>query len=170
MKSNPSAPGHHSNSRWKECRSAAGAAQPVELTLLPGVAASVEPAEPMRLPAAAHKGALVVADAPPEPPADDVQPRPGVIASVGTGVTEAPRGLLLHHYEIDQDGTILHARIMPPTSQNQLTIEADLRRVVQGWLDLSDDDLQWRCEQAVRNHDPCISCAAHFLDVSVVTA
>ena len=114
--------------------------------------------------------ALVEAYAPPDPPADDVQPRPGVNASVGTGVTEAPRGLLLHHYEIDQNGTILHARIMPPTSQNQLTIEADLRRVVQGGLDLSDDDLQWRCEQAVRNHDPCISCAAHFLDVSVVTA
>ena len=113
--------------------------------------------------------ALVEAYAPPDPPADDVQPRPGVNASVGTGVTEAPRGLLLHHYEIDQDGTILHARIMPPTSQNQLTIEADLRRVVQGGLDLADDDLQWRCEQAVRNHDPCISCAAHFLDLSVVT-
>ncbi len=58
---------------------------------------------------------------------------------------------------------------MPPTSQNQLTIEADLRRVVQDGLDLDDDELQWRCEQAVRNHDPCISCAAHFLDVSVVT-
>ena len=114
--------------------------------------------------------ALVEAYAPPDPPADDVQPRPGVNASVGTGVTEAPRGLLLHRYEIDQDGTILQARIMPPTSQNQLTIEADLRRVVQGGLDLDDDDLQWRCEQAVRNHDPCISCAAHFLDVSVVTA
>jgi len=113
--------------------------------------------------------ALVEAYAPPDPPADDVQPRPGVNASVGTGVTEAPRGLLLHHYEIDQDGTILHARIMPPTSQNQLTIEADLRRVVQGGLDLTDGDLQWRCEQAVRNHDPCISCAAHFLDLSVVT-
>ena len=113
--------------------------------------------------------ALVEAYAPPDPPADDVQPRPGVNASVGTGVTEAPRGLLLHRYEIDQDGTILHARIMPPTSQNQLTIEADLRRVVQGGLDLADDDLQWRCEQAVRNHDPCISCAAHFLDLSVVT-
>ena len=57
---------------------------------------------------------------------------------------------------------------MPPTSQNQLTIEADLRRVVQSALDLSDDELRWRCEQTVRNHDPCISCAAHFLDVTVV--
>ncbi len=107
---------------------------------------------------------LVEAYAPPHPPAEVVPPRRGA----GTGVTEAPRGLLLHRYEIDEDGTILQARIMPPTSQNQLTIEADLRRVVQAGLDLSDDDLQWRCEQAVRNHDPCISCAAHFLDVSVV--
>ena len=108
--------------------------------------------------------ALVEAYLPPDPPASEVRPRPGV----GTGVTEAPRGLLLHRYEIDAEGTILAARIMPPTSQNQLTIEADLRRVVQEGLHLEDDDLQWRCEQAVRNHDPCISCAAHFLDLSVV--
>jgi coenzyme F420-reducing hydrogenase alpha subunit len=109
--------------------------------------------------------ALVEAYEPPDPPATEVMPRPGV----GTGVTEAPRGLLLHQYEIDADGTIVKARIMPPTSQNQLTIEADLRRVVERGLDLDDADLQWRCEQTVRNHDPCISCAAHFLDVSVVT-
>jgi len=112
--------------------------------------------------------ALVESYAPPEPAADDVEPRRGAGTLVGTGVTEAPRGLLLHRYAIDEEGTILEARIMPPTSQNQLTIEADLRRVVQDGLDLDDDDLQWRCEQAVRNHDPCISCAAHFLDVSVV--
>jgi coenzyme F420-reducing hydrogenase alpha subunit len=112
--------------------------------------------------------ALVESYAPPDPPAADVQPAGG--PGVGTGVTEAPRGLLLHRYEIDEAGTILSARIMPPTSQNQLTIEADLRRVVQNGLDLDDDELQWRCEQTVRNHDPCISCAAHFLDVSVVSS
>jgi coenzyme F420-reducing hydrogenase alpha subunit len=73
----------------------------------------------------------------------------------------------LHQYETDPDGTIRRARIVPPTSQNQLTIEADLRRTVQSGLALDDDDLRWRCEQAVRNHDPCISCAAHFLDMSI---
>jgi coenzyme F420-reducing hydrogenase alpha subunit len=108
---------------------------------------------------------LLEAYEPPDPPAAEVRARPGF----GTGVTEAPRGLLLHRYEIDADGTIVTARIMPPTSQNQLTIEADLRRVVEAGLDLDDADLQWRCEQAVRNHDPCISCAAHFLDLSVET-
>ena len=112
--------------------------------------------------------ALVGAYAPPDPPAARVEPGRGPGIRMGTGVTEAPRGLLLHHYEIDEEGTIVRARIVPPTSQNQLTIEADLRRVVQNGLDLGDHELQWRCEQAVRNHDPCISCAAHFLDVSVV--
>jgi len=101
---------------------------------------------------------------PPDPPASPVRWRAGV----GTGATEAPRGTLLHRYELDDDGLIRVARIVPPTSQNQLTIESDLRRVVQAGLELPDDELTWRCEQAVRNHDPCISCAAHFLDVSVV--
>ncbi len=108
--------------------------------------------------------ALVAEYEPPNPPAAEVIPR----AATGTGATEAPRGLLFHHYEIDDAGTIVSARIVPPTSQNQLIIESDLRRVAEEAQDLSDDDLQWRCEQAVRNHDPCISCAAHFLDVTVV--
>ncbi len=99
----------------------------------------------------------------PDPPATPVAWRAGV----GTGATEAPRGLLIHRYQLDDVGLIGSARIVPPTSQNQLTIESDLRRVAQGALDLPDDQLTWRCEQAVRNHDPCISCAAHFLDVTV---
>ncbi len=106
---------------------------------------------------------LIAAYEPPDPPAAFVQPRAGV----GTGATEAPRGLLFHRYELDDNGLIRTARIVPPTSQNQITIESDLRRVAQAALELPDDELTWRCEQAVRNHDPCISCAAHFLDVTV---
>ena len=115
-------------------------------------------------PSRRRTGGRELGNEPPSPPAVDVAPRAGV----GTGVTEAPRGLLLHQYEIDGDGAIRSARIVPPTAQNQLVIEADLRRTAQGGLALSDEDLQWRCEQAVRNHDPCISCAAHFLDLTVV--
>jgi coenzyme F420-reducing hydrogenase alpha subunit len=107
---------------------------------------------------------LVESYEPPEPPAATIVPR----AASGSGATEAPRGLLFHTYELDDSGAIRKARIVPPTSQNQLTIESDLRQVAQEALFLSDDELQWRCEQAVRNHDPCISCAAHFLDVTVV--
>ena len=99
----------------------------------------------------------------PDAPAVEVTPR----RAVGHGATEAPRGLLYHRYEIDDDGTILDARIVPPTSQNQLAIEEDLRAVVERNLDLPDEQLSLRCEQAIRNHDPCISCATHFLELTV---
>jgi coenzyme F420-reducing hydrogenase alpha subunit len=88
-------------------------------------------------------------------------------AGVGHGITEAPRGLLYHRYEIGADGVILSADIVPPTSQNQAAIEDDLTRLVTGALDLDDHALTHLCEQAIRNYDPCISCSAHFLDLTV---
>jgi sulfhydrogenase subunit alpha len=107
--------------------------------------------------------AIIATYEPPDSPAVECDPR----RAVGHGVTEAPRGLLYHRYEIDDDGTILAATIVPPTSQNQLTIEEDLRAVVQEHIGLPDEQLRLRCEQAIRNHDPCISCATHFLDLTV---
>jgi coenzyme F420-reducing hydrogenase alpha subunit len=100
---------------------------------------------------------------PPDRPAVEIEPRGGV----GHGATEAPRGMLYHRYEIAQDGTIVSAWIVPPTSQNQLAIEEDLRAVVERNVALSDEELRLHCEQAIRNHDPCISCATHFLDLTV---
>ena len=99
----------------------------------------------------------------PERPFVEVEPRAGV----GHGATEAPRGLLYHRYELDGDGRILSAQITPPTSQNQLIIEDDLRHVVEANLDLGDDDLTWKLEQTIRNYDPCISCATHFLRLEI---
>jgi coenzyme F420-reducing hydrogenase alpha subunit len=84
-------------------------------------------------------------------------------AGTGFGATEAPRGLLYHRYRLEADGTIAEARIVPPTSQNQASIEQDLASYIGGFLDLPDEALRHRCEQTVRNYDPCISCAAHFL-------
>ena len=107
--------------------------------------------------------ALIEAYEEPDAPSVEVVPRAGV----GHGVSEAPRGLCYHSYEIDDEGTILEATIVPPTSQNQLPIEEDLRAVVQDGLDLDDDALKHRCEQAIRNHDPCISCATHFLELTI---
>src|SRR5690606_41731044 len=92
------------------------------------------------------------------PPAHPFLEVPAV-AGVGHGCTEAPRGALYHRYEIDAVGTILDAVIVPPTSQNQDAIEADLRDFVASHLDLDDHTLGHRCEQAIRNYDPCISCA-----------
>jgi sulfhydrogenase subunit alpha len=99
----------------------------------------------------------------PDAPAVPVEPRAGV----GYGCTEAPRGILYHRYRLDDDGTILDAKIVPPTSQNQRTIEEDLRGVVERSIDLPDDELALRCEQTIRNYDPCISCATHFLTLDV---
>ena len=97
----------------------------------------------------------------PDQPAVAVEPRAGV----GHGCTEAPRGLLYHRYELDEAGTVVDARIVPPTSQNQRAIEHDVWHVVEANLHLSDDQLARLAEQTIRNHDPCISCAAHFLEL-----
>ncbi len=88
-------------------------------------------------------------------------------AGVGHGASEAPRGTLYHRYELDEDGRILDAQIVPPTAQNQLTIESDLRAVLEENLELPDADLAWRLEQTIRNYDPCISCATHFLNLRI---
>jgi coenzyme F420-reducing hydrogenase alpha subunit len=99
----------------------------------------------------------------PDQPAIPIAPRAGT----GYGATEAPRGLLYQHYRLDDDGSILDARIVPPTSQNQASIEEDLANFVGSFLDLPDEQLRHRCEQTVRNYDPCISCSTHFLRLVV---
>jgi sulfhydrogenase subunit alpha len=106
---------------------------------------------------------LIARYEPPEPSWVAVPARDGV----GYGATEAPRGVLFHRYGIDAAGTVRSARIVPPTSQNQASIEEDLRRYVQRHLDLDDTRLAEECERVIRNHDPCISCSTHFLNLTV---
>lgn len=85
-------------------------------------------------------------------------------SGIGYGMSEAPRGLLWHRYQLDAKGLIKAARIVPPTSQNQARIEADLHRSLTAFgLDQDEDALRLRAEQVIRNYDPCISCATHFL-------
>ncbi|GGK65657.1 Ni/Fe hydrogenase subunit alpha [Amphritea balenae] len=89
--------------------------------------------------------------------------------SQGQGWSEAPRGLLWHHYELDRQGIVRKARLVPPTSQNQARIEQDLHRSLLNFgLDNSDDDIRLHCEKVIRNYDPCISCATHFLKLNTV--
>ncbi len=96
----------------------------------------------------------------------DAEPRIAITARAGEGAhgTEAPRGICWHHYRTDDRGTITDARIVPPTSQNQMTIEQDLLALARQITDLSDEDAALRCEHLIRNYDPCISCSVHFLD------
>ena len=106
---------------------------------------------------------IITTWAPPDRPSVDVPPRAGT----GWAATEAPRGVLYHRYQIADDGAVLAATIVPPTSQNQPLIEEDLRAFVQANLDLSAEELEHRCERAIRNYDPCISCATHFLRLDI---
>jgi coenzyme F420-reducing hydrogenase alpha subunit len=100
----------------------------------------------------------------PDSPWAAVTPRAGV----ATACTEAPRGLLWHRYEMDGDGRVVKARIVPPTSQNQGRIEEDLRLSLLNFgLDHPDEELRLHCEKVIRNYDPCISCATHFLNLNV---
>lgn len=91
------------------------------------------------------------------------EPRPGV----GSHATEAPRGLLWHRYEIAADGLVGHAVIVPPTAQNQAMIEADLKALLPTVLDRDDAAATFACERLIRDYDPCISCATHFLRLAV---
>jgi coenzyme F420-reducing hydrogenase alpha subunit len=88
-------------------------------------------------------------------------------AGTGQAATEAPRGLLYHRYIIDEQGIITGAKIVPPTSQNQKRIEDDLWRFVPQLAGQPIDRMTWACEQAIRNYDPCISCATHFLKLEI---
>lgn len=100
----------------------------------------------------------------PNSPRVEVKPKGGV----GFGCTEAPRGILWHRYEIDEDGYVKHAIIVPPTSQNQARIEQDLETSLKAFgLDQGDDALRLRSETVIRNYDPCISCSTHFLKLKV---
>lgn len=99
----------------------------------------------------------------PDAPYQEAEPR----VATGYGCTEAPRGILYHRYHLNAEGLIESATIIPPTSQNQRRIEEDLRLFVSSRMNLSQEELTWQCEQAIRNYDPCISCATHFLALQI---
>jgi sulfhydrogenase subunit alpha len=88
-------------------------------------------------------------------------------AGEGCHATEAPRGLIYHRYRVGEDGLIAEAMIVPPTSQNQGQVEHDLAAFLPGVLHLEDAEVARRCEHLIRNYDPCISCATHFLKVKI---
>lgn len=99
-------------------------------------------------------------------------PRPSRIgyeycAGQGCAATEAPRGLIYHHYAVDPAGRILTAQIVPPTSQNQRQIERDLQQWLPGILSENEAQVADDCERLIRSYDPCISCSTHFLKLRI---
>ncbi|SMF20282.1 Coenzyme F420-reducing hydrogenase, alpha subunit [Alteromonadaceae bacterium Bs31] len=100
----------------------------------------------------------------PRSPYVDVTPRPGIARHA----TEAPRGMIFHQFKIDGNGRVETACMIPPTSQNQGSIESNLKNAVLKYgLENTDDDLRMLCEKIIRNYDPCISCSTHFLKLTV---
>jgi coenzyme F420-reducing hydrogenase alpha subunit len=89
-------------------------------------------------------------------------------AGIGYGASEAPRGLLWHRYQMDDEGKVLACNIVPPTSQNQAHIEKDLRQSLEEFgLDKPPEEIRLHAEMVIRNYDPCISCSTHFLDLTI---
>ena len=109
---------------------------------------------------------LVEAYEPPSPARAAVSARKGR----ATWATEAPRGLLYQRFDVDAEGVVTEARIVPPTSHNLPNMEGDVRLTVEGALDRTDAELRRLCEMAVRNYDPCISCASHCVDLHLERA
>jgi coenzyme F420-reducing hydrogenase alpha subunit len=142
----------------REAAKAAGLAPPVKNPFRSIVVRAVE------LVFACAEALRIVRDY--EPPA---KPRVEAVARSGVGqaITEAPRGILYHRYALDEHGLILAAKIVPPTSQNQKRIEDDLREFAAQMASWPIEDATLKCEQAIRNYDPCISCATHCLRLEV---
>ena len=86
--------------------------------------------------------------------------------SRGIGITEAPRGILIHDYEINDKGEITKANIITPTCQNLLNIQEDIRAYLPSLLKLNEKSIVLEIEKLIRAYDPCFSCSAHFLRVN----
>lgn len=93
--------------------------------------------------------------------------RPQRLSGVGVGACEVPRGVLFHHYVIE-DGRIRGANCIIPTNQNLANIEADMRGLVPTLLGRPQEEIAHALEMLVRAYDPCISCSTHLLQVSFV--
>ncbi len=93
----------------------------------------------------------------------DNQPVINPRRATGYGISEAPRGILWHRYSFDSDGKITEANIVPPTAQNQDAMELTVKKYLSESIPVTLEDAVNQAEKIVRNFDPCISCATHFL-------
>ena len=91
----------------------------------------------------------------------EVKPRAGK----GASALEAPRGVLFHEYEYDNEGRCVNADLVIPTNQNHGNIQRDLESLLPGLLGKSEEQIELAMEMLVRAYDPCVSCSTHFLKV-----
>ena len=81
----------------------------------------------------------------------------------GIGVTEAPRGILMHHYRIDDAGLITWVNLIIATGHNNLAMNQSIRQVADAYVDGNNlqEGMLNRVEAVIRCFDPCLSCASH---------
>jgi coenzyme F420-reducing hydrogenase alpha subunit len=89
----------------------------------------------------------------------EVTPRAGE----GVGAVEVPRGILYHNYEYDEDGYVVRANCIIPTTQNNANIHLDMPVLARHFATdgMTDEQLTLLCSMLVRSYDPCISCSVH---------
>jgi coenzyme F420-reducing hydrogenase alpha subunit len=93
--------------------------------------------------------------------------KPQRLTGEGVGACEVPRGVLFHHYLIE-DGLLTGANCIIPTNQNVANVEADMRALIPSIMYKPQPEIAQRLEMLVRAYDPCISCSTHMLNVDFV--
>jgi len=88
-----------------------------------------------------------------------VQPRAGT----GTAITEAPRGLLIHCYTYNEEGSVEAADVITPTALNAASMEQHFRRAVEQCVERDEAVISRRLQMIARAYDPCISCSVHVV-------
>lgn len=78
-------------------------------------------------------------------------------------ITEAPRGILIHRYQLDREGYVKDCDLIPPTSQNLARMEEDIRDFLRNHIGRPVEFLKKESEKIVRSYDPCISCSVHLM-------
>jgi NAD-reducing hydrogenase large subunit len=92
-----------------------------------------------------------------------VRAKAGVNSLEGVGMIEAPRGILLHHYKVNEEGAILWANLIVATGHNNLAITRGIQQAAEHFVDGNklQEGMLNRVAAVVRAYDPCLSCSTH---------
>jgi NAD-reducing hydrogenase large subunit len=87
----------------------------------------------------------------------------GINQLEGVGVSEAPRGTLFHHYQVDENGLIQHVNLIIATGQNNLAMNRTVAQIAHHFIhgDEIPEEMLNRVEAGIRAFDPCLSCSTH---------
>jgi NAD-reducing hydrogenase large subunit len=100
-----------------------------------------------------------------------VRANAGVNALEGVGIIEAPRGTLIHHYKVDENGAIVWANLIVATGHNNYAIGKSVRQVSEHFVKGNhlEEGMLNRVSAVVRAYDPCLSCSTHAMGMPEVS-